>query len=1269
MAAGVVDGALIIDTGIDNSGAIKGANELIKALNGLKQSIDAMGKNLGSTGRRYTQTMQQGAQSTRTATAEMQKLQQRVVELNREMFRMQRAGITDENREQYRALDEELRQVVSEMNELRRSGRAWEQTSTQATEAASGATSNLGSAFASVTRHAGNALRTIGQFIGNGAVGFLKRLASGAKNAAIQLAKLAGRAISGGLKKLESVIGTAAKRILGFDRASRKANTGMSLSLKNILKYGLGIRSLFVLFNRLRAAVKEGFGELRKSAPEVDKALKNLKTSLTGLKGSLATAFAPILTAIEPALTTLIDLLTRAINAIGAFMAALSGASFYYVANSVSNVANGVEDVGNAASNASGDVKALKRQLAGFDELNILSQSSGGGGGGGGGSGGGLTYTKTPIESGITDFVAQLKQMWADADYEGIGRSIAGAINRAFAAAKKLITSEDLEQRVATAVDAIAGIFNSLVDGIEWENVGSTIGGGINVIVSAINRLSSQINWESIGTGISSGLNGLIKTVDWDGVGAAFTAKINALIGVFAGAVSTFDWGEAGEAFATTVNSLLLSVKWSTLTKAFAESINGVISALTSAVTGFDWGEAGKTFATNVNLLLVSVKWTSLGKAIGESINGVLDWLYNAVSTFDWGEAGKAFADTVNSLLTTVNWSTLTKAFGISINGVVDALLSAIRGFDWGEAGKTFASNVNLLLTTVNWTNLGKAMGSAIQSVTDYLFNAAREFNWGEAGTAFAEAVNGLIDEIEPETISELIEGVFKGAIDWGEAFLQDFDEREFAIKIRTALEKVDWKAIASKLIALIKDAVESFGDILSIIMFGEDFTDEYEALYYPGTINIKPEAYKLVGSKIIPDEVQKDFEEALKTGNWNAFEVTVKTKFPAATADDVAIMYNTFINEWNKLHPEAKIDPALPKDAAEKVLEDWRNKNNTPLPATVDAEIDDQKWQQEIDAAFGHPFAAEADINAKPGNGLKKSGDGAFKLSGIDPSTVIVDGKPGDGFKGKLSGTNTYTLKGIEDATATVNGKPGNGFQSKTTRAGNYKLPGIADSKAKVNANIVKSWGKQTPQQYLGLTGLTAQIKAQLVPDPAKKSVKIQTGTIVGGMKYELQKLGGIFQNGLWSAIPQYAGGTINAHGSLFLAGEAGPEIVGHVGGRTEVLNKSQLASTMFAAVENGMLAAASRIEFHMPAMASGTVLPYDVSAQIAKTGQDIMTAMDANNEDLIQTIISVAGQIVNALGGLRAAPAVGGMTAQQVINALNQRTQMFGESPLQGG
>ena len=70
----------------------------------------------------------------------------------------------------------------------------------------------------------------------------------------------------------------------------------------------------------------------------------------------------------------------------------------------------------------------------------------------------------------------------------------------------------------------------------------------------------------------------------------------------------------------------------------------------------------------------------------------------------------------------------------------------------------------------------------------------------------------------------------------------------------------------------------------------------------------------------------------------------------------------------------------------------------------------------------------------------------------------------------------------------------------------------------------------------------------------------------------------GGAYYGSMWHDIPQYASGG-RPHGSLFLAGEAGPEVVGHVGGRTEVLNRSQLAATMYSAVRSAMASTGFRI------------------------------------------------------------------------------------------
>lgn len=81
------------------------------------------------------------------------------------------------------------------------------------------------------------------------------------------------------------------------------------------------------------------------------------------------------------------------------------------------------------------------------------------------------------------------------------------------------------------------------------------------------------------------------------------------------------------------------------------------------------------------------------------------------------------------------------------------------------------------------------------------------------------------------------------------------------------------------------------------------------------------------------------------------------------------------------------------------------------------------------------------------------------------------------------------------------------------------------------------------------------------------------------GKITMETKAEGGVLSGGLWRSLPKYAGGTARAHGTLFAAGEAGPEVVGHIGGRTEVLNRSQLAATMYSAVRSAMAGTGFRV------------------------------------------------------------------------------------------
>ena len=91
------------------------------------------------------------------------------------------------------------------------------------------------------------------------------------------------------------------------------------------------------------------------------------------------------------------------------------------------------------------------------------------------------------------------------------------------------------------------------------------------------------------------------------------------------------------------------------------------------------------------------------------------------------------------------------------------------------------------------------------------------------------------------------------------------------------------------------------------------------------------------------------------------------------------------------------------------------------------------------------------------------------------------------------------------------------------------------------------------------------------------KKFFGLSSGGYGSGHGFKMFESGGYINgsmSGFWKSVPMYANGTANAglHGSMFVAGENGAEMVGHINGQTEVLNRSQIAMAMKSATIAGM-------------------------------------------------------------------------------------------------
>lgn len=655
---------------------------------------------------------------------------------------------------------------------------------------------SLNRALGAVVSGVGRAVSALGKMAGNAAISFIKRLASEARNAAVQLAKLAANAVSSGLKKIATWAGMAAKGMLTFNRANKSNNGGLKTSLKTILKYAFGVRSMFFLFRRLRQAVSDGFGEIKKQNPEVKASLDSLSKAMSGLKGSLATAFAPILTAVAPALTTLINLVTQAINTIGALFAALTGKN---------TVVKSIGKIGSSASKSSGKVKELKRQLAGFDELNILNSDVDSGGGGGGGSGSGYSYKTENIASNIKDFADRIRALWAAGDYEGIGHEIAAFINRGFAKAEEFLKWDNLEKKVQKGVDAVIGVFNGLVDpaeGIDFELIGSTLSAGIDSLLHIFNRLldpEEGLDIEGAGQGLASALNGLFgNTSMWSQAGKLIANMIRTYIRFSSAFLQEFNEGKVASGIRTALAEIpwgdIARDAWDTIKLAFnkagnflnvllggkdfgttagndaraqAEQMAAGFTPMISDISSYDglWDELAKNIGTGIQTAFGKLADYIKDIPVEETVGAVIDW-FQDVKDNAFGEDG----------------GEVSVFFGTAIGKIFDGIGTIIGGF------------------RANADKNGRQLAGAINKIIRVAFYGSGQ---------------------KP---SDVFSNLVIGAFDFVTAFLKGFDAEQAAKDLRAAVLGIDWDGIASAAWEAFKTAVSQLGSFLTVL-FGGDVT------------------------------------------------------------------------------------------------------------------------------------------------------------------------------------------------------------------------------------------------------------------------------------------------------------------------------------------------------------------------------------------------------------------------------------------------------------
>ena len=416
---------------------------------------------------------------------------------------------------------------------------------------------------------------------------------------------------------------TDASKGADIKAAMEGAQQSIKSGIKNLLKYGIGIRSLFVLFRKLKQYTIEAVSAYAENDPETQKSINELKASLQGLKASWGAAFAPILTAVIPVLQTLIGWITKAVDAIAAFFAALSGKSTFKRA--ITNTGKLSDNL----SSGAGAAKEMKKQLMGIDTLTITQDSSSGGGGGGG-SGSGIKYEDVAISDKIKNNLGLIKNL-----LEGIA---ALAIGLAFGKTAGAITL------IVFGVIDLVGAFKDFIEtGELTKDTCARMATGFLKVGIGLALLTGS--WIPLAIGAFLALGAFLSGW-WDDI-TAFFDKISGIVnGWFDNALKTLS--EKGNALSQIFILLYGVVQYSFnnivgAIRTALSIIKAIFETLSAVVYGFatgDWSAAlDKIKSAWIDVWLEIKRWgasliNSILGTVEAFVNGVITMFNNLVGAF-----------------------------------------------------------------------------------------------------------------------------------------------------------------------------------------------------------------------------------------------------------------------------------------------------------------------------------------------------------------------------------------------------------------------------------------------------------------------------------------------------------------------------------------------------------------------------------------------------------------------------------------------------------
>lgn len=509
-------------------------------------------------------------------------------------------------------------------------------------------------------------------------------------------------------------------------------------------------------------------------------------------------------------------------------------------------------------------------------------------------------------------------------------------------------------------------------------------------------------------------------------------------------------------------------------------------------------------------------------ESIPSKIKGIADMIKQAWKNADFTEIGAMVGNKLNAALNSIPWDKIKN----TCNKIAKSVATFLNGF----------------LETVDWKLVGNTLAQGINTAFGMANTFAENFHWDSLGKAIGNGINGALGGLDWNLIQETVRNIATGITDTLNSFIQTTDwalvGQSFGNGINTildffhtAINNFDWTGAGTALADFVNNAVNT----IDFVNLGQTISDGIKGVFDFGIAAIEGIDWWTIGEKV---------RDGLAAIDWNGiadgfFELIgaafggLSAFFGGLLSDAVSGAQKYFQKKIEECGGNVVkgIFKGI-KDAIVGIAEWIKDHIFTPFmkgftaafgihsPSTVMAEQGKYIIDGLLKGVKDNISKFLNYIKEIPGKVLKAIGN--IKNKVLQKGSDIVSGLK-DGFTEKVS-TFTSVL----------------GTLPETIR---NAIPNLFDVGSSIIQNFANGFSSvHIPMPHVGWDWTGGSIR-------------------IGNFSFSLPRF-----NLQW-----YAKGGFPEMGQLFIANEAGPEMVGKMGNRNAVANNNQIVD----GIKNGVFEA----------------------------------------------------------------------------------------------